>query len=336
MEQPALHLWILCLDQLCQSPTSVSTIVCSGKVACPLPCFPQTGLWNPAILPIVIFRQWGIHISDPRAGPTDLVDAPLRPSSGKPTGSDRQSRAGKRRETTEILAGRRILVIALLAALAGMWSSGGVVAGRPLQEGAGSRQEMVAAETESRVMGSSSAFVGSDTCRGCHPSHNESWRKDTGHSCSVRPAARGDLSAARADLSLPGAPPVDRRDWTWVVGGWSQGEAYVFTDAEGRLLVSPYRYDLQRKRFDLRKDRGGNPELLDWGQECSGCHVTGWDPQKRRGVDAGVACEGCHGAGAGHVQSPNSARLPARADSSSCGVCHVQGGGKKCRFIGDQ
>ncbi len=168
------------------------------------------------------------------------------------------------------------------------------------------------------------AFVGSQTCKSCHVGNYDSWR-NTLHANMIRPAGKGDLSNARADLSQPGAPKPDQYDWAFVIGGWYKEERYAYRDAAGTIKTGEFEYNAPKKQFTLRRDRAGNLESLDWINECGACHTTGMNPNTRQWSEVNIACEACHGPGADHAKNPAAVRMAVDTSSEACGKCHIRG-----------
>ncbi|MBI3926869.1 MAG: hypothetical protein HY319_15135 [Armatimonadetes bacterium] len=191
----------------------------------------------------------------------------------------------------------------------------------PTEGSASSAEVTPAAAGVSTVV---AAYAGSETCKTCHSGTYQSW-KNTLHSSMVRPAARGDLSNARADLTLEGAPRPDQYDWALVIGGWYKEERYAYRDTQGRIVTGEFEYNRPKKSFSLRKDRNGNLEALDWINECGACHATGMDPQKRQWTEFNIGCEACHGPGGNHAKNPASVRMYVDKSSENCGKCHIRG-----------
>ncbi|MHB1006311.1 MAG: multiheme c-type cytochrome [Chloroflexota bacterium] len=167
-------------------------------------------------------------------------------------------------------------------------------------------------------------YAGSEACKACHGSMYESW-KNTLHAHMIRPAAKGDLSNAKADLTVAGAPKPDQYDWAFVIGGWYKEERYAYRAADGTFKTGEFEYNAPKKTFSLRKDSKGNLEALDWVNECGACHATGMDPALRQWSEINIGCEACHGPGATHAKDPGTVRMFIDKSSENCGKCHIRG-----------
>lgn len=182
-----------------------------------------------------------------------------------------------------------------------------------------------------QAVAASGAYAGSERCRSCHSGVYGSW-KNTLHANMIRPAAKGDLSNAKADLTVAGAPQADQYDWAFVIGGWYKEERYAYKDAKGQIVTGEFEYNRPKKQFSLRKDASGNLEALDWINSCGSCHATGLDPEKRQWSEYNIGCEACHGPGGDHAKNPTSVRMFVDKSSENCGKCHIRGKDKSGRF----
>jgi len=176
------------------------------------------------------------------------------------------------------------------------------------------------------------SYSGSELCRFCHPTQHRGWAQ-SGHARMVVDAKRFP-EAVISDFSLPGNPfevatEFGPDDVILTIGGkWKQ--RYVVHDPEARawrLLPAewitatgswrPYNADKWNER--------------DYGDLCTGCHNTGYEPKVHAFVEGGIGCESCHGPGAAHIASRNAADLvnpknlePERA-IEVCAQCHIRG-----------
>ncbi len=211
---------------------------------------------------------------------------------------------------------RGIVVVIVLVALAGlMISTGSIASGRSSEGGAYLGTPAVV---------DPGAYVGSQTCQGCHAGLYDSWQ-NTLHAHMVRPISKGDLSNAKADLTVAGAPQPDQYDWVFAIGGWYKEERYAYRDIKGQIVTGEFEYNKPKNSFTLRKAKNGNLEALDWINECGACHATGMDTQKRQWAELNIGCEACHGPGGSHAQNPTTVRMPVDKSSENCGKCHIRG-----------
>ncbi|MHB1162245.1 MAG: multiheme c-type cytochrome [Chloroflexota bacterium] len=210
---------------------------------------------------------------------------------------------------------RGIVVVIALVALVGLMISTGIASGRSLEAGA---------QLEAAAVVDPGAYVGSQTCQSCHTGLYDSWQ-NTLHAHMVRPIAKGDLSNAKADLTVANAPDPDQYDWVFAIGGWYKEERYAYRDANGQIVTGEFEYNKPKNSFTLRKDKNGNLEALDWINECGACHATGMDPEKRQWAELNIGCEACHGPGGNHAKNPAAVRMPVDKSSENCGKCHIRG-----------
>lgn len=199
------------------------------------------------------------------------------------------------------------------------------------------------------VISGPKTYVGSDQCKMCHLEHYDSWR-GTLHSRTIQDVTqnldamaatidpeviRADLRKIEKDLKLP----VDdiyipeTEDLKYTIGvQWKQG--YI-VEKEGNLFVAPIEYDIWQNRWLANREDDWNTR--SWINDCSGCHSTGVDLEKKTFVEGRVGCEACHGPGSHHVVLPkaavfdkrttivNPATLPAGLRTQVCGSCHGAG-----------
>lgn len=143
---------------------------------------------------------------------------------------------------------------------------------------------------------------------------------------------------------LTGKPVEHRIDYTL---GSRRIQHYLTTLPDGRIIVLPPSWDVQRKQwfhnFDVGDpDESGEVEVQLWNKQCFGCHVSqevkNFNPAKAgyqtSWNDFGTNCERCHGAGAEHIQLYSKTaraadakivvqtRLDPSRNSAVCGQCH--------------
>ncbi|MFZ5640210.1 MAG: cytochrome c3 family protein [Bacillota bacterium] len=178
--------------------------------------------------------------------------------------------------------------------------------------------------------GTKLAYVGSETCKGCHIKAYEAWSK-TLHTKMVQDA-KADAAVIIGDFSKPGNPfekatNLKKEDIVYTVGSkWKQ--RYVWKDGDA-LRFLPAEWIVKDQKWQPYKDKTW--QTLDYGQTCTGCHNTGYDPQKKTWTENGVGCEACHGPGSKHVAKAakdniiNPKNLDAKKQVEVCGQCHVRG-----------
>ncbi len=185
------------------------------------------------------------------------------------------------------------------------------------------------------------AYVGSDSCKGCHAREHELWRGSDHRHALLR---REDN---RAHPPLEGAPTDLSRS---IAMGWRPLQQFLLPGRAGRWQASPFAWDPERKEWfhvfaDLPEaDRPGwQSTALNANLMCLECHVTDY----RKGYDRatgsyatawneyGVGCEACHGPGARHVdwakrgasgdpQVVAPKKLAADRALDLCATCHTR------------
>lgn len=196
-------------------------------------------------------------------------------------------------------------------------------------------------------------YVGSATCRSCHPGEHASWHESF-HRTMTQPATRATLVAKfdRLDLAwFEKSVQLQWRDDTlWVAferGGERPGpvsrpveqitgshhlQVLWYSTGQGRELAPvPMCYKIAEgvwlpltTVFVLPPDYRDPPEPGTWNENCHMCHTTHARPRVDVGrcdtevSELGIACESCHGPGEKHVAAHRNpvARLAARADDA--------------------
>ena len=166
------------------------------------------------------------------------------------------------------------------------------------------------------VMSQPKTFVGSETCRGCHLEHYDSW-KMTLHSrmlidVSKNPNAfvvewnkdtiRTDLEKIKAKLKVPLEEVYipEKSEVLYVIGTqWKQ--RYVLKKGD-MFVVAPVQYNVASKRWVNYYDDAWDKR--DWLVRCGGCHATGVDLKAYTFKEKSIGCEACHGAGSRHAALP--------------------------------
>ncbi len=176
-------------------------------------------------------------------------------------------------------------------------------------------------------------YVGSQTCRGCHPTYYDSW-KETLHAWKLRPKDEAnivaDFTSDDPDLTFT----LD--DVDYVIGasgrGWKQRFIKVMEDGGWRVLPAQWNIATQ----DWTPYHPDDWMERDYKVNCVGCHTTGFDinnPEANGGlgfVDFGIACEACHGPGSQHVAGgfagePGNRQIVKTPGAEICAGCHVRG-----------
>ncbi len=180
------------------------------------------------------------------------------------------------------------------------------------------------------------AYIGSDTCTGCHEQQAEAWQGSHHQLAWTRPDSDALLGAFDGQtissaglqarfLSLPDGPAIetagpDGKMTTFPVAGVVGIEPlqqYLLETEPGRQQSFDLVWDRERKRWyhlypdqDLRPDDGlhWTGPYKNWNARCAECHATGFEKNYEARTktysstqsEIGVGCEACHGPGAAH------------------------------------
>lgn len=179
-------------------------------------------------------------------------------------------------------------------------------------------------------------YVGSASCRSCHPSEHGSWHASF-HRTMTQLATRDALQASfeRVELDWFGAPVALewRGDRLWTtferrgarpaavdrpveqLTGSHHLQVLWYSTGEGRELAPvPMCFQIAEAKwipltsvFVLPPEFRDPPEPGAWNRSCTMCHTTDARPRVGDGApdthvgELGVACESCHGPGERHV-----------------------------------
>ncbi len=155
-------------------------------------------------------------------------------------------------------------------------------------------------------------YVTSDKCQECHPSHYESWKKNTLHPYMFLPVTSPDAEILGDFDSGNPLVTFKKEEIEFVLGRkWEQIYARII---DGEYYPFPAKWYVIQKRWVPYK-------LEDWHQtpmsyKCNGCHTTGFDPNTLEFSEFGIGCEACHGPGSLHVQHEATEHRPI------CNFCH--------------
>ncbi|NOX57286.1 MAG: hypothetical protein GXP29_00310 [Planctomycetes bacterium] len=188
------------------------------------------------------------------------------------------------------------------------------------------------------------AYVGSDTCASCHPSHYENFVL-TGHPFKLNEVVAGQPPVY--PVTTLSDPPAGLL-WdavSYVIGGFRW--KYRVMDLDGYVVLGPTaQYNLLTQAWSAYNN-DSNHTALDgtpgpWVQNigrksynCASCHTTGYDPgaASHLGLDGvvgdwafeGVQCEACHGPGSSHAAGPSPSNIDGSPDTTTvCGRCHTR------------
>lgn len=189
-----------------------------------------------------------------------------------------------------------------------------------------------------------SDFVGSETCKKCHPTEFKSW-KGTFHSKMVQKREEGILKDVVEKWATDGANPgpatgnVTGKPFTM-----QEVELVVGSKWKQRFLVKDETtggYQFLNKQFNRMSGKWeGYGNKNDWDTMCTTCHTTGYrltaydganpKAQKAEWSEMNIGCESCHGPGASHAKSRSKKEIwtfagKSKAEQSMvCGYCHVR------------
>jgi len=214
-------------------------------------------------------------------------------------------------------------------------------------------------------------YAGEAECNDCHRTSHQAWTESR-HSKMLQPATseavKGDFSAGRVRLRgvdfvltkrggvfyitesfLTGKPREHRVQYTL---GNRRIQHYLTTLPDGRIILLPPSWDVQRKRWFHNLDIDDPEEVPGvqvqlWNKSCYSCHVSQEEKQfdlkkityKTKWLNFGVNCERCHGPGDEHVKNAkatpylpwfdrnapdivNPARLSSERSTMVCAQCH--------------
>ncbi|RMH01409.1 MAG: hypothetical protein D6702_11520 [Planctomycetota bacterium] len=201
---------------------------------------------------------------------------------------------------------------------------------------AGGRKPASATGDDLRAVGA--GFVGSESCRECHPDQFRGWRQ-TRHPYQEQPAGEEsvvapfdgtpfevdgvEMRAFRRDGAFfvrTLAPSGEMEDFRVIrtIGGFRK-QRYV-TRVDGHEAVLPVQWNVVGRYWKPYSSVGhetvGTERFWaslanEWAPRCSGCHTVGTRLTARsdggfdaRWTELGVGCESCHGPGSAHVTDP--------------------------------
>lgn len=181
------------------------------------------------------------------------------------------------------------------------------------------------------------AYVGSESCGGCHEGIYETFRS-SGH-----PYVHSKVEEGKApeypNTSIDFVPPYFTNGWqdvSYVIGGFAW--KYHFTDNNGYIYTgddAQYNFQTMESVPFHEDEAPGTKEFT-----CGKCHTTGWvsiengaspkDDLPGMGGDyfaGGVQCEACHGMGSVHAFSQSPDDILVDPAASACGQCHSRNNG---------
>jgi predicted CXXCH cytochrome family protein len=184
----------------------------------------------------------------------------------------------------------------------------------------------------------SAQYVGSVSCRECHSSIYERWKKTRMANVVLDPQEHPD--AIIPDLSKP--DPLltfTKEDIAFVYGSkWKQR---YFKKVGDDYFPLPAQWDVMHKIWRPYNVKPGTDWWVSYypadnmgrptGPTCDGCHSVKYDVTTKKVTEWNVGCEKCHGPGSDHVKRPSATNIvnPARLNyvdaADTCVQCHSQG-----------
>jgi predicted CXXCH cytochrome family protein len=181
-------------------------------------------------------------------------------------------------------------------------------------------------------------YVGSQTCKTCHPQIFARWQKT--RMANVVRDPREHPDAILPDLSKPNPLLTFTKDDIALVYGSKWKQRY-FKKVGDDYFPLPAQWDVTHQQWLAYFVRNGT----DWwaplyppdnmkrptGPLCDGCHSVNYNIQTKTVTEWNVGCERCHGPGSNHAARPSRANIvnPARLDyvhaNDTCIQCHSQG-----------
>ncbi|MBV8831226.1 MAG: cytochrome C [Acidobacteriaceae bacterium] len=181
-------------------------------------------------------------------------------------------------------------------------------------------------------------YVGSTTCKTCHPEIYARWEKTRMANVVRDPKQHPD--AILPDLSKPDPLVSFKKDDIAFVYGSKWKQRY-FKKVGDDYFVLPAQWDVTHQIWRPYFVKNGT----DWwaplyppdnmkrptGPLCDGCHSVNYYIQEKTVTEWNVGCEKCHGPGSEHAAHPSRLNIvnPARLDSvqanDTCIQCHSQG-----------
>jgi predicted CXXCH cytochrome family protein len=199
------------------------------------------------------------------------------------------------------------------------------------------RSQMVAA-TPMQAGASARTYVGSETCRDCHPSTYDRWSKTRMANVVTDPKVNPKIVIP--DFSKSDPLLTFKTDDVALVYGTKWKQRY-FKKVGNDYFPLPAQWDVNHK---IWRPYFVQPNTDWWapfypadnnrrptGPLCDGCHSVNYDIQTKTVKEWNVGCERCHGPGSQHAANPTRLNIvnPAKLDfvraNDTCIQCHSQG-----------
>lgn len=193
-------------------------------------------------------------------------------------------------------------------------------------------------------------YEGIRECRSCHRTLTTDF-SEGGHSRTMIAADDEDVSLV-ADFSLgedlrtvqfpdEEAPrPFTVNDIAYGLGSGIHIQRYLYEIDDDHYMVFPAEWNTVTSEWQSY-NTGDEwlSEGYDFNQNCSYCHVTGFEAETLEWDDEGVQCEACHGPGSEHVilmddlgfifderdREDLHETINIAVDPQTCGQCHSRG-----------
>jgi len=163
-------------------------------------------------------------------------------------------------------------------------------------------------------------YAGSEACAPCHPEEFKEWKRSP-HARMVRSPVKHPGAVL---AKFEGSSPFPPSEIAYVLGGRAtqrfvsrKGDALVVRTPIWVVRTGSWNLDYWREQ--------------DWGKNCAGCHVTGYDPATPTFAEEGIGCEACHGPGRAHLRSGkrddvvHPGKLSTARRAMICEACHTAG-----------
>lgn len=193
-------------------------------------------------------------------------------------------------------------------------------------------------------------YEGARECRSCHGVMGREFA-ETAHSQTMV-ATNNEETPLLADFNIgedtrtvqfPGSDtlrPFTADDVAYSLGTGVHVQRYLYEMEEGVYMLFPAEWNTVTDEWQAY-DTGEEwlSESYNFNQNCSYCHVTGFEEETLEWNDEGVQCEACHGPGSEHITLIDELEfvenveereqlhesISIAIDPATCGQCHSQG-----------
>jgi len=181
-------------------------------------------------------------------------------------------------------------------------------------------------------------YVGSESCKSCHLSQYNSWKKSRMANILLDPRQRPDAIVGDFTHSDP-VRTFTLDDVAFTYGG--RFKQRYFTKRGDDYFPLPAQWDVAKKKWLPYHVEAGTDWWVPYygatnfdrptGPTCDGCHSVNYDVHTKQVTEWNVGCEKCHGPGSAHVAHATKANIvnPGALDfvraNDVCIQCHSQG-----------